>query len=164
MQRRTVVLSGLAAALAGCGSPNLYSYTGPEVTRVVVQKTQRRMFLLNDSTILRAYDIDLGFAPTGHKQAEGDGRTPEGAYRINRKNPDSLFHLSLGISYPNAADVAKAEELGVEPGGDIFVHGARRPMDRKGRDWTWGCISVENAEIEEIYAMVQTGTQIDIHP
>lgn len=164
LQRRSVVLSGLALALAGCGDPKIKRYSGAEVTRIVVQKEQRRMFLLSGSTILRAYDIDLGFAPIGRKTIEGDGKTPEGSYYIDRKNPKSDFYLSLGISYPNAVDTARAAALELPVGGDIFIHGARRPFDRQTDDWTWGCISVSNAEIEEIYAMVQVGTQIDIHP
>jgi len=160
--RRAVVLAGLA--LAACGDPRIKRYDGPEVTRIVVNKGDRRMFLLNGGDVLRAYKIDLGFAPNGHKTIEGDGKTPEGSYYIDRKNPRSAFHLSLGISYPNVADVAKAESLGQKPGGDIFIHGERRPFDRKGKDWTWGCISVSNGEVEEIYSMVKAGTQIDIHP
>ncbi len=86
---------------------------------------------------------------------------------IDRRNPNSEFHLSVGISYPNAADVAKAEAMGVDPGGDIFIHG--QPNRAKGkrlpqRDWTAGCISVRNREIEQIFAMVRDGTPIYIHP
>ena len=136
IQRRIVVISGLALVLAGCADPNFQTYSGPSVTRIVVQKEQRRMFLLSGSTILRAYDIDLGFAPIGHKTVEGDGKTPEGSYFIDRKNPKSDFYLSLGISYPNSADTARAAALDQPVGGDIFIHGARRPFDRQTDDWT----------------------------
>ncbi len=122
------------------------------------------MYLLHHDQVLKGYDIDLGFAPEGHKQVQGDGKTPEGNYRIDRRNPNSNFHLSLGISYPNAEDVATARAMGKNPGGDIFIHGARRKKDRKGRDWTWGCISVSNKEMEDIYAMVNKGTLISIYP
>lgn len=120
------------------------------------------MQLVGDRSLLCSYQFELGFAPRGHKLQEGDGRTPEGAYRIDRRNPNSLYHLSLGISYPNANDVAAARARGVHPGGDIFIHGTPRVVLGK-RDWTWGCIAVQNAEMDEIYAMVQTGTPIYIY-
>ncbi len=162
LNRRSAIASGLATALVGC-SP-IPSHVGPEVTRVVVQKAQRRLFLLNGSTVLRVYDIDLGFAPKGAKQIAGDGKTPEGAYYIDRKNPKSSFHLSLGISYPNQQDLAEARTLSLEPGGDIFIHGASGRLGKRGTDWTYGCIAVTNQEIEEIYSMVNKGTQVDLNP
>jgi murein L,D-transpeptidase YafK len=152
---------GAALGVAGC-SADVPGYTGPEVTRIQIFKQQRTLQLLNSSTLLRQYTFDLGFAPVGHKAQEGDGRTPEGAYLIDRRNPNSRFHLSLGISYPNATDVAYARERGIEPGGDIFIHGT--PSMWLGQpDWTWGCIAVKNEEMDEIYAMVQTGTKIFIY-
>lgn len=137
-------------------------YTGPEVTQIFVSKKDRKLHLLHNAEVLKTYNIDLGFAPEGHKQFEGDGRTPEGAYFIDRRNPRSDFHLSLGISYPNTRDVAFAKEQGRPPGGQIFIHGARRKKDPRGPDWTAGCISVKNKEIEEIWLMVQDGTPIYI--
>ena len=160
--RRAVIATGAAAVLVGCG-PRIASYTGPEVTRIVVQKSQRRLYLLGANSVLKTYDIDLGFTPVGHKEIEGDGKTPEGSYYIDRRNPRSAYHLSIGISYPNAHDVAKAKALGKSPGGDIFIHGAPNARSRSGKDWTWGCISVSNSEVEEIYAMVRLGTQIDLN-
>lgn len=161
--RRAVLAGGAAFALIGCGS-KFRTYDGPEVTRVVVQKSQRRMYLMHNSEVLKAYKIDLGFAPEGHKTKRGDGKTPEGSYYIDRRNPKSEFHLSLGISYPNEEDIKAAEELGEDPGGDIFIHGARNRGDRKGPDWTYGCVSVSNREMEEIYSMVRLGTQVDLNP
>lgn len=121
------------------------------------------MFLMNNQRPLETYDFELGFAPRGHKEVEGDGKTPEGAYYIDRKNPNSRFHLSIGISYPNAADRAKASAMGKPPGGDIFIHGT---PDRylNDPDWTWGCIAVKNREMDDIYAMVNVGTPIYIYP
>lgn len=120
------------------------------------------MQLLHETSLVRAYEFDLGFNPKGHKVHEGDGRTPEGAYRIDRRNPNSRFHLSLGISYPNARDRAYAESKGLHPGGDIFIHGT--PHSFVGvPDWTWGCIAVKNHEMDEIFAMVNTGTPIYIY-
>ncbi len=121
------------------------------------------MYLLHNDTVLKNYDIDLGFAPSGDKQIEGDGKTPEGLYFIDRRNPNSKFYLSLGISYPNAKDVAEARRLGQRPGGDIFIHGKPNPFKRD-TDWTWGCIAVTNKEMEDVYAMVQNGTPIQINP
>jgi len=120
------------------------------------------MYLLNGNKALKSYDIGLGFAPTGDKMVEGDGKTPEGHYRINRRNPDSRFYLSLGISYPNKRDVAEAKKLGEDPGGDIFIHGEGTLLSRLKPDWTWGCIAINNKEIEEVYAMVPNGTIISI--
>lgn len=155
-----VALVGLIGACATKPKP----YNGPEVTRILVYKEHHRMYLLHNDKVLKRYHIELGFSPTGDKQVERDGKTPEGEYFIDRRNPNSAFHLSIGISYPNAADRAEARALGKSPGGDIFIHGARRPGDPKGADWTAGCISVSNRQMEEIYAMVKNGTRISIYP
>lgn len=172
MDRRAVFsLMAGSAILTACGSggstgrSKFKSYRGPKVTRVIVEKSSRRMWLMHDKKILKKYDIDLGFTPRGHKAIEGDGRTPEGSYWINRRNPNSAYHLSLGISYPNAKDTAYAKSIGKSPGGAIFIHGGPTLRgDRKKPDWTAGCISVTNEEIETIYAMVNNGTQIDVLP
>lgn len=151
-----------ALGLTGCSS-KFKKYYGPEVTRVVVFKGERKMHLLSGSKTLKSYDVDLGFAPNGHKGEEGDGRTPEGHYMIDRRNPNSEFHLSIGIDYPNAADVERARAAGVRPGGDIFIHGRPNKYAKAGRDWTAGCIAVTNREMEDIYAMVKNGTPISIY-
>jgi murein L,D-transpeptidase YafK len=164
MVSRRIVLVGLAAALAGCAENKFPTYRGPEVTQIIVMKSDRKMYLLHHDKVLRSYNIELGFAPNGHKLHEGDGRTPEGVYWIDRRNPNSSFYLSLGISYPNSVDVEVARGIGKSPGGDIFIHGERRPWDPKGPDWTAGCIAVTNKEMREIYSMVRTGTRIDINP
>lgn len=161
ISRRSMMVGAAAASVAGCAA-GATQYTGPEVTRIQVFKGHRHMQLIHNTTLLKSYDFDLGFAPTGHKTQEGDGRTPEGAYLIDRRNPNSQFHLSLGISYPNANDIAFARSRGLDPGGDIFIHGT--PSRYLGQpDWTWGCIAVKNEEMDEIYAMVQTGTKIFIY-
>lgn len=165
MKRRNLMLGGAAAlSLGACGSSGFQRYSGPEVTYVVVNKGQRRMYLLHQNKVLEHYPVKLGFAPVGHKEFEGDGRTPEGLYRINRRNPNSKFHLSVGISYPNAKDIAKAAAMGKRPGGDIFIHGQQNPTKKDRGDWTWGCIAVDNEQIEAIYAMVRDGTPIAINP
>lgn len=159
---RRAALLGCGALLAGC-APRLLSYDGPAVTGVVLRKSARRLYLLNGSEPLESYGFQLGFAPIGHKRVEGDGRTPEGRYFIDRKNPNSAYHLSVGISYPNEDDRARAHAMGHSPGGDIFIHGTPRSFRGKD-DWTWGCIAVSNREIEEIYSMVRIGTPIWLYP
>ena len=162
MNRRTFTSVAALFALTACSS-KFRVYTGPPVTSIVVQKGQRRMFLMNNNSVLETYNFELGFAPVGHKRVEGDGKTPEGAYIIDRKNPNSSFHLSIGISYPNDEDRARAAALGESPGGDIFIHGTPRRW-RGQEDWTWGCLAVKDREMEDIYAMVNVGTPIFLYP
>jgi murein L,D-transpeptidase YafK len=147
---------------SGCAS-KFKTYDGPEVTQVQLFKGSRRLYLMHDDQVLKAYDVDLGFSPTGHKVQRGDGRTPEGVYTIDRRNPNSSWHLSIGLDYPNATDVEVARAAGVSPGGDIFIHGEPWKF-RRNRDWTAGCIAVSNKEMEDIYAMVRDGTPIVISP
>ncbi len=160
---KLLLLLSLAVGLSACAK--FQTYDGPQVTRVIIEKGARKLYLLNGQTALKTYDIDLGFAPAGSKQFRGDGRTPEGRYMIDRRNPNSAYYLSIGISYPNAQDIAYARKMGKDPGGDIFIHGGPTLWrDRNKADWTAGCISVSNREIREIYAMVNDGTVIDIYP
>ncbi|WP_085892393.1 L,D-transpeptidase family protein [Roseovarius litorisediminis] len=161
---KTMVLVALASGLTGCTKSKFKTYNGPEVTRVIVDKSEREMFLLHHEKVLKSYNVDLGFAPNGHKEFEGDGKTPEGSYLIDRRNPNSDFHLSIGISYPNERDIAKARAVGRDPGGDIFIHGRPNKRSGIGPDWTAGCISVKNREMEDIYAMVKDGTLVTITP
>ena len=164
MISRRSLLSGAAAlaasSLAGC-STKFRTYDGPPVTGIVLNKGPRRLYLLSGNTALRAFDVELGSNPVGAKRIEGDGRTPEGGYMVDRRNPNSEYYLSVGISYPNAQDLAYAQAMGFAPGGDIFIHGTPREKLRS-RDWTAGCIAVTNREIEDIYAMVPDGTPIYI--
>ncbi|MGB7319500.1 MAG: L,D-transpeptidase family protein [Planktotalea sp.] len=164
MKRRILLLSMASAFVLSACASKFKRYHGPEVTRVIVYKGQRKMHLMHKGEALRTYDIGLGFAPFEHKREEGDGRTPEGEYIIDRRNPNSEFHLSIGINYPNEQDVAKAKAAGVKPGGDIFIHGRPSKYAKGGRDWTAGCIAVTNKEMERIYAMVENGTPISIFP
>ncbi len=142
-----------------------------EVTKIIVYKAARKMELLNDnSSVVRAYRIALGANPQGHKTEEGDEKTPEGTYEISGRNPNSNFHLSLRISYPNAQDIAQAAKRGVSPGGDIMIHGLPNEVGwwgffyRFNDRWTNGCIAVTNKEIEEIWGIVGDGTPIEIRP
>ena len=136
----------------------------PHITQVVVHKNERRLYLLSKGFVVKKYDIGLGTSPRGDKKIQGDGKTPEGVYYIDRKNPYSKYHLSLGISYPNYSDKFEARRLGKSPGGDIFIHGEDRKKNYAERDWTAGCISVKNKDIEEIFALVKVGTPIIIRP
>lgn len=165
MTRRGMLIGGsaVALALAGCSdAPRFLTYDGPEVTSVVLQKARRNMALLHGEQVLQTYQIELGFAPVGHKQVQGDGKTPEGVYQINRRNPRSEFHLSLGISYPDVNDVARARAAGQDPGGDIFIHGTPRRF-RNRPDWTAGCIAITNRQIEDVFAMVRDGTPVFLY-
>ncbi len=161
MKRRAFITSSLVSlTVLGCGSG------GPRrslVDRIVVEKGKRRLTLFSKGKAVRQYNVGLGWNPVGHKRFEGDGKTPEGRYRIYTKNPRSAFYLSLGVSYPNRQDYDFARSYGRSPGGDIFIHGeAKDPRLMNKRDWTAGCIAVKNAEIQEIYKLVGVGTPIDI--
>lgn len=159
---RIMLVTVLLVGLTACAS-KFKSYYGPEVTQIQVYKGQRVMYLLHNEKVLKTYRIGLGGNPVGHKQYEGDQKTPEGAYFITHRNPNSNYHLSLGISYPNDADRAYAESIGKPPGGDIFIHGAANGRV-SSNDWTVGCIAVTDREMERIYAMVKPGTPIFIFP
>ncbi|MFT4012434.1 MAG: L,D-transpeptidase family protein [Paracoccus sp. (in: a-proteobacteria)] len=153
---------------SGLGADNRFkSYDGPPVTQVVVKKGARKMYLVSGREVVRSYDVSLGSQPAGAKQYEGDGRTPEGLYFIDRKNPRSRYHLSVGISYPSAQDITHAAQMGLRPGGDIMIHGLGpegQRLAQQRRDWTAGCIAVRDDEIEEIFAMLSPGVPVFIYP
>ncbi len=137
------------------------------VTEVVILKTERELILYSGEKRLKVYRVALGRNPVGQKEMEGDGKTPEGEYVISGRNPKSLFHLSLHISYPNAAQVLVAKEKGTNPGEDIMIHGIKRGLGWVGKlhtfvDWTTGCVAVTNEEINEIYRSVPDGTKVTI--
>lgn len=131
---------------------------------LVVEKQARRLTLFRDGEALKTYRVALGGNPVGHKQHEGDRRTPEGTYSIDFKNPDSAYHLSLKISYPNAQDISRARRLGKDPGGMIMIHGIGEDAVWRRSDWTDGCIAVSNSEIEEIWELVELQTPVVIKP
>lgn len=169
---------GLAAALAMVSAMTLNGCGGGDVTqqvtrtyadRVVVRKSERKMQLLKNGQVLKEYRVALGDNPYGHKMWEGDERTPEGDYILDWRNPLSNYHKAIHVSYPNARDQEMAKALGVSPGGMIMVHGL--PNDLKSprvraeytrRDWTNGCIAVQDHEIDEIWRLVRDGTPIRI--
>ncbi len=135
--------------------------------RILVDKSDRTLILYKSGReVYRYTDIRFGDQPVGHKQFEGDEKTPEGNYTINGRNPGSSYHKSLRVSYPNAADRAFAKSKGKSPGGDIFIHG--QPNGYSGptidRDWTDGCIALSNEEIRLLWKQVDDGTAITIQP
>ena len=144
------------------------------INEVHVYKGKRTLELRHDDQVIKTYHMRLGFAPTGHKVQEGDGKTPEGRYLIDWRNPKSAFYKSLHISYPNERDKAKAAALGVSPGGDIMIHGSattsqvnKLPSQMEyfpRNDWTWGCVAVKNTDMDEIWLLVDNGTPIEIFP
>lgn len=150
--------------------------------KIVISKSERRLYLYSKSTVVRSYRIGLGFQPTGHKVREGDGRTPEGEYYVCVKNPNSRYYLSLGLSYPDIGDanrglrdglitrrqydeIVQAINGGRRPpwntplGGEIFIHG-----NGAKSDWTLGCIALENRDVRELYDAVPVGTPVVIQP
>lgn len=138
---------------------------------VVVEKSERRLYLVRDERPVRSYPVSLGFAPEGHKQREGDGRTPEGRYRLDWRQPSRNFYKSIHISYPNARDRLRAARLGVPPGGQIMIHGQPPPNEHselqelvRSEDWTKGCIAVSNQAMDEIWRATRDGTPIEIRP
>ena len=162
---RVLLALVLAFGITACGQKGKFrTYNGPSVTSIQVHKGARKMYLLHNSKVLETYDIALGFTPVGHKQFEGDGKTPEGTYFIDRHNPKSRFHLSLGISYTNVRARAIAASQGKSPGGDIMIHGRSEYKGRNKGDWTAGCIAVKDEEIEVIYSMIRRNTPIHILP
>jgi len=137
--------------------------------RIVVEKGNRRLLLLRGADVVATYPVRLGLNPYGHKQREGDFRTPEGTYYLSRRNPQSQFYLSLEVSYPNPADRERARQAGVRPGGLIMIHGQpnvpRKPPEYYARrDWTDGCIAVSNSDMLDIWQRTRLGTTIEIRP
>lgn len=140
---------------------------GDVIDYIEVHKEDREMMVYSNGKLLKTYDIALGFRPEGKKHFQGDGKTPEGVYYINDKNPNSIAHKNLGVSYPNYEDIKYARDNGRSPGGDIKIHGLMRRWKKFGSfhkyvDWTGGCIAVTNSEMDELYKHVKIGTKIEI--
>lgn len=134
---------------------------------VKVDKSTRTMLLLAENKVIKRYRIALGANPKGHKLRQGDKRTPEGRYTLDVINENSRFYRSIRIDYPNEVDVARAGRLGVDPGGQIMIHGQKNgkgphPSETRGKDWTDGCIAIGNEEMDEFLRLVKIGTPIQI--
>jgi murein L,D-transpeptidase YafK len=139
------------------------------IDNILIIKHQRLMFLRNGETVIKTYAIALGKNPIGPKEFEGDHKTPEGKYLINDKNEKSEFYKNLGVSYPNQNDIDQAQNLQKPVGGLIKIHGFKNDFmgdqtEGKKTDWTAGCIAVTNQEMDEIFEMVEIGTEIIIEP
>ena len=137
--------------------------------RVVVRKSERRMYLMHGENVLRSYRVALGLNPVGPKVQEGDSRTPEGHYLLTRRNPRSEYFLSIQVSYPNDRDMQRARRNRLTPGGSIMIHGLpndlrREPSYYEKRDWTDGCIAVSDSDMLEIWLRTPPDTPIDILP
>ena len=157
-----MLLLAISFSGAAVESPSDLAPAAERADAIRVYKSGRKMELLRDGKVIRGYHVRLCGAPVGPKREQGARRTPEGDYRISYRNAASRFHLSLRVSYPNADDLRQARSRGVDPGGDIMIHGGSVPGDF--RDWTDGCIAVTNAEIEEIWRLVPVGTRVRIDP
>lgn len=162
-----VVASFLLVCAAGGPDVAATAETAPD--RIVVVKSERKLMLMAGERVIRTMEIALGLMPRGHKQQEGDFRTPEGRYFIEAKNPDSDFFLSLKVSYPNADDRANANRLGVDPGGQIMIHGLpnQPSYDESfytGWDWTDGCIAVSNSDMVDLWRLTSVAMPIEIRP
>lgn len=137
--------------------------------QALVVKSQHTLTLLSQGKVLRTYKVALGGTPVGAKEQEGDHKTPEGRYILDRRNPKSRFYKSIHVSYPNERDKQRASQRGVSPGGDIMVHGLPNGFGwlgaaHRNMDWTDGCVAVTNAEMDEIWDVVPDGTPIEIRP
>ncbi|MBS1850757.1 MAG: L,D-transpeptidase family protein [Acidobacteria bacterium] len=139
------------------------------VDRVLVEKSARRLSLMSKGVAIKQYPVALGGAPVGAKTRQRDHKTPEGVYILDYRNAHSHYYRSMHISYPNAADRARAQQIGVSTGGDIFLHGITNGFGWVGAahrkiDWTDGCIAVTDQEMDEIWSLVRDGTAIEIRP
>jgi murein L,D-transpeptidase YafK len=141
----------------------------PVADKVLIVKAERKLHLIKDGEAFRTFNIALGIRPEGDKQREGDFRTPEGEYRLDMRNPNSEYFLSIRVSYPDANDIRDARSKGVDPGGAIMIHGQPNMPSRseafyRTQDWTNGCIAVSNSDMIDIWLMTSEDTPIEIQP
>lgn len=137
------------------------------IDRILIEKSARRLTASRGGETVLEFPVALGFTPNGDKEQEGDGKTPEGVFQIDRRNPNSAYHLSLGINYPQPEDRARAQSAGVSPGGDIFIHGQPNSVGNLitlPGDWTAGCVAVSNEQMETLWRLTQIGTEVEIRP
>jgi len=170
--RRRLILVWLAIAAVGLAAANyaMDSRRTPlreHATKVLVVKSDHKMLLYNGDRVIRIYKVAIGRGGLDAKERQGDHRSPEGEYVVDRRKPNSRFHRALHISYPNEFDRQRAHRLGVDPGGEIMIHGIQNGLGwigllHRAVDWTDGCIAVTDSEIDEIWAAVPDGTPIEI--
>ena len=163
-------MKSLAVILVALLAPGLlHAGNFPVADRVLIEKGARKLHLLQGGEIFRTFEIALGIVPVGDKKEEGDFKTPEGRYLLDRRNPNSDFFLSIRISYPDAADRREAAVAGVDPGGAIMIHGQPNVPTRseayyRTQDWTNGCVAVSNSDMIDIWLMTGENTPIEIRP
>lgn len=169
--RLTRLIPFLIMTLLLCACQSVPTSQMPKAAAVLVEKSARRLTLYDaQDQPIKIYRISLGNNPAGGKGLLGDGKTPEGHYFIDGRNPKSSYYLSLHISYPNADDLARAEQQGLRAGNAIFIHGQSEKNGWNfqkysvGKDWTLGCISLTNGDMKQIYQLVDNGTPIEIRP
>jgi murein L,D-transpeptidase YafK len=150
-------------------APDWENLGTPKADRILVFKSQRKLELLRKGEVIRSYHIALGRNPVGPKLVRGDGKTPEGTYFIDRRNPASDYHLSMHISYPETTDIERAAALNVDPGSNILIHGEPNILNHEGKanllkDWTAGCIALNNTDMDEVWRLTDDGVTVEIHP
>jgi len=164
------LLAGLTLLWHGALSADTgLSFHYQKADYALLVKSEHKLYLLRQGEVLRTFDVALGLVPEGPKRREGDFRTPEGLYYLDAKNPDSDYFLSIKISYPNAEDMGWARSAGVDPGGQIMIHGLpNEPKYEESRylgwDWTDGCIAVSNSDMVDIWLMTEDAMPIEIRP
>ena len=167
---RVLSLRAIAIAITlGCSMTQPVWAMEGLADRVIVKKSERKLYLMAGETVMRAYDIALGLVPDGDKVREGDFRTPEGSYTLTNRLLDSNFFLAIQVSYPNSDDVRQAKRLGLSPGGRIMIHGQPNEPKRSAAyyertDWTNGCIAVSNAAMVDIWQLTTANTPVTIEP
>lgn len=163
-----IVIYGVTAVPAQSASVNDAPLpASAKADKVLVLKKERKLMLIEGDKILKTYRVALGGNPVGPKTMQGDSKTPEGEYVLDRHNSKSQFYKSIHISYPNARDIARAKKLGAPPGGDVFLHGLPNGFHGTAEqlgDWTDGCIALGNGAMDEIWRAVEDGTPIEIKP
>jgi murein L,D-transpeptidase YafK len=169
--RRALLTAGLAAATTVLLARRAEAVSDvlPMADRVVVVKSERRLYLMRAGVPFRTFRVWLGLDPKGHKEQEGDFRTPEGEYRLDAKNPQSEYFLSIHVSYPNREDMDRARRSHREPGGAIMIHGLPNVPKRSTEyylrnDWTNGCIALTNDDMLEVWLLTRVDTPIEIRP
>lgn len=153
----------------GLVSANDVSPHDGQADQALIVKSERKLYFYKADKVLQSFDIALGLMPEGPKERSGDFRTPEGHYYLETKNPNSNYFLSIKISYPNAQDIARAREQGIDPGGQIMIHGQPNEagysaLRAQGLDWTDGCIAVSNSDMVDIWLMTEGPIPIEIRP
>jgi len=160
---------GIFLVLVLCLLQVPYGAPAQKADKVLVIKSEKRLYLMEEGKQIASFRATFGANPVGHKERKGDERTPEGHYVLDYKNSNSQFYKSIHISYPNAQDRRKARRLGVNPGGDIMIHGQTNGWGWAGPlmqffSWTDGCVPLSDSDMDKVWEAVDPGTPIEIRP